>query len=78
MSWLYTLFRPNPMLTNAPASAARQRPAKETASFLSREQLEDLRRVQNERIEVAQRKVLGMNVSKNLGVRQEEQNKLYR
>jgi hypothetical protein len=34
--------------------------------------------VQNERTELAQRKVLGIDVPRNLGVRQEEQNKLWR
>ncbi|KAJ9098651.1 hypothetical protein QFC21_004299 [Naganishia friedmannii] len=50
----------------------------ETDSFLNKAQVEELRRVQSERSEVAQRKVLGMSVSKNMGVRHEEKNKLYR
>jgi hypothetical protein len=39
---------------------------------LSKEQLQDLRRIQNERIEVGRRKVMGLEVPKNLGVRQED------
>jgi hypothetical protein len=55
-----------------------QRAPVETDSFLNKAQVEELRRVQSERSEVAQRKVLGMSVSKNMGVRHEEKNKLYR
>ncbi len=61
-----------------PTCLSSQRPTTETQSFLSRAQLEELRKVQNERTEVAQRKVLGIDVPRNLGVRQEEQNKMWR
>jgi C4-dicarboxylate-specific signal transduction histidine kinase len=38
-------------------------------SYLSREQLEELRRVQNERIQAGRMKILGMDIKQNMGVR---------
>jgi len=50
-------------------SSSLRRPVVETETYLSKTQLEDLRRVQNERIEFGKRKTLGMDVTKSLGVR---------
>ncbi len=58
--------------------ATPQRAPVETDSFLNRAQLEELRKIQVERNEVQRRKVMGMDVPKNLGVRQEEKNRLYK
>ncbi|KIK16329.1 hypothetical protein PISMIDRAFT_30907 [Pisolithus microcarpus 441] len=41
----------------------------EQESYLSREQLLELRRVQNERIEIGRMKRLGMDIKQNMGVR---------
>lgn len=41
----------------------------EQESYLSREQLMELRRVQNERIEIGRMKRLGMDIKQNMGVR---------
>lgn len=48
-------------------SSSLRRPIIETETYLSKSQLEDLRRVQNERVEFGKRKTLGMDVSKTLG-----------
>jgi hypothetical protein len=63
------LTRPFPRTQRAPV---------ETESFLNKSQVEELRRLQNERAEVGHRKVLGISVGKNMGVRHEEKNTLYR
>lgn len=55
-----------------------QRKPVETETYLNKTQLEELRSVQRERSEVAQRKALGLDVSKNLGVRSELGDRLYR
>ncbi|KAI6159173.1 hypothetical protein EDD17DRAFT_1614239 [Pisolithus thermaeus] len=41
----------------------------EQESYLSREQLMELRKVQNERIEIGRMKRLGMDIKQNMGVR---------
>ncbi|TFK50770.1 hypothetical protein OE88DRAFT_1735530 [Heliocybe sulcata] len=43
----------------------------ERDSYLSKEQLQELRKVQNERIEIGRMKRMGMDVKQNLGVRME-------
>ncbi|KZV69407.1 hypothetical protein PENSPDRAFT_652376 [Peniophora sp. CONT] len=48
-----------------------KRPESEKESYLSKEQLQELRRVQNERIEAGRMKRLGMDVKQNMGVRME-------
>lgn len=48
---------------------AREGASSSTDAWQNKAQLEELRRVQNERIELAKRKQLGMNVSAKLGVR---------
>ncbi|KIJ51272.1 hypothetical protein M422DRAFT_157818 [Sphaerobolus stellatus SS14] len=53
-------------------SSAHKRVVVEQDSYLSTEQLKDLRRVQRERVEIAKRKQLGLEVSQKLGVRMEE------
>ncbi|KAF8661483.1 hypothetical protein AX16_001320 [Volvariella volvacea WC 439] len=50
------------------SSAHKRRPV-ERETYLSREQLEELRRVQNERVQVGKMKQLGMDVKQNMGVR---------
>ena len=50
----------------------------ETETYLNKQELEDLRKIQRERSEMAQRKLLGMDISKNLGVRQEAPDRLFR
>ncbi|KAF8627605.1 hypothetical protein AX15_004311 [Amanita polypyramis BW_CC] len=50
------------------SSAHKRKPA-EHESFLSRDQLLELRKVQHERIEAGKRKLLGMEVKQNMGVR---------
>lgn len=45
---------------------------------MNKAQVAELRRLQQERNEVGQRKVLGLAVPKAMGVRQEERNTLYR
>ncbi|KZT05452.1 uncharacterized protein LAESUDRAFT_702299 [Laetiporus sulphureus 93-53] len=41
----------------------------ERETYMSKEQLQELRRVQNERIEAGKMKLLGMEVKQNMGVR---------
>ncbi|KAF8515317.1 hypothetical protein BU17DRAFT_76838 [Hysterangium stoloniferum] len=50
-------------------SSAHKRTAVERESYLSKEQLHDLRRVQHERVEIAKRKQLGLEIKQSLGVR---------
>lgn len=46
-----------------------KRRAADTDSFMSKEQLQELRRVQNERIEAGKMKLLGMDIKQSMGVR---------
>ncbi|KAI0029946.1 hypothetical protein K488DRAFT_72585 [Vararia minispora EC-137] len=46
-----------------------KRAAGESESYLSREQLQELRRIQQERVEVGKMKLLGMEIKQNMGVR---------
>ncbi|KAF5375565.1 hypothetical protein D9615_009174 [Tricholomella constricta] len=50
-------------------SGAHKKKVVEHDSYLSKEQLQDLRRVQQERIEAGKMKLLGMDVKQNMGVR---------
>ncbi|KAJ6497448.1 hypothetical protein C8R45DRAFT_822862 [Mycena sanguinolenta] len=50
-------------------SGAHKKQVVEHDSYLSREQLMELRKVQHERVEVAKMKQLGMDVKQNMGVR---------
>jgi len=50
-------------------SSRHKKSAAEQDSYLSREQLMELRRVQHERIEIGRMKRLGMDVKQNMGVR---------
>ncbi|KIY46090.1 hypothetical protein FISHEDRAFT_75935 [Fistulina hepatica ATCC 64428] len=52
-------------------SGAHKRKPKEKESYLSREQLLELRKVQNERIEAGKMKLLGMDIKQSMGVRME-------
>ncbi|WWC92174.1 uncharacterized protein L201_007128 [Kwoniella dendrophila CBS 6074] len=45
---------------------------KEKETFLSKEKIAELRRIENERTEVAKRRQMGLDVNKNLGVRMED------
>ena len=71
-----SLLTPHHADHNNPSSS--QRAPVETDSFLNKAQVAELRRLQQERNEVGQRKVLGLAVPKAMGVRQEERNTLYR
>ncbi|PFH52213.1 hypothetical protein AMATHDRAFT_57581 [Amanita thiersii Skay4041] len=53
-------------------NASRKKKPVEKESFLSREQLQELRKVQNERVEAGKMKLLGMEVKQNMGVRMDE------
>jgi len=46
-----------------------KRPAVESESFYDKDQLQDLRRVQRERVEAGKMKLLGMDIKANMGVR---------
>jgi len=46
-----------------------KRPAVESESFFDKDQLQDLRRVQRERVEAGKMKLLGMDIKSNMGVR---------
>ncbi|KAJ3555530.1 hypothetical protein NP233_g12189 [Leucocoprinus birnbaumii] len=50
-------------------SGAHKKKAPERESYMSREQLEELRKVQNERVQVGKMKLLGMDVKQTMGVR---------
>jgi hypothetical protein len=50
-------------------SGAHKKKAAEQESYMSKEQLMELRRVQQERSEVGRMKLLGMDVKQNFGVR---------
>jgi len=50
-------------------SIRHKKPIKEHESYLSKEQLMELRKVQHERIEAGKMKLLGMDVKQNMGVR---------
>ena len=65
-------FRYDPNADLKAHSSAHKRVVVEQESYLSTEQLKDLRRVQRERVEIAKRKQLGLEVSQKLGVRMEE------
>ncbi|KAI0274091.1 hypothetical protein BGY98DRAFT_1099222 [Russula aff. rugulosa BPL654] len=46
-----------------------KRPAVESESFYDKDQLQELRRVQRERVEAGKMKLLGMDIKANMGVR---------
>jgi len=46
-----------------------KRPAVESESFYDKDQLQELRRVQRERVEAGKMKLLGMDIKSNMGVR---------
>jgi len=48
-----------------------KKPASEKESYLSVEQLKELRRVQQERVEIGKMKALGLEIRPNMGVRME-------
>jgi hypothetical protein len=50
-----------------------KRPAVESESYLDKDQLQELRRVQRERVEAGKMKLLGMDVKANMGVRMDGQ-----
>jgi len=50
-------------------SSAHKRAVVEHESYLSKDQLRELRRVQHERIEIAKRKQLGLEIKQSMGVR---------
>ncbi|KAF8578464.1 hypothetical protein K439DRAFT_1417109 [Ramaria rubella] len=50
-------------------SSAHKRTVVEHESYLNKDQLKDLRRVQHERVEIAKRKQLGLEIKQSLGVR---------
>jgi hypothetical protein len=50
-------------------SNAHKRSVVEHESYLSKDQLKDLRRVQHERVEIAKQKQLGLEIKQSLGVR---------
>ena len=49
-----------------------QEKGKET--FLSREEIGELRRIERERMEIGKRRILGLDVPRSMGVRTEEVN----
>jgi len=49
-----------------------RKPVAETESYLSVDQLKELRRVQQERVAIGKMKALGMDIKSNMGVRMEE------
>lgn len=51
------------------AGTTRKSMADESETYLSREQLMELRKVQNERAQVGKMKLLGLDVKQNFGVR---------
>ncbi|KAG5644514.1 hypothetical protein DXG03_008256 [Asterophora parasitica] len=59
----------DPMADMKAISGAHKKKVVEHESYLSKEQLQDLRRVQQERIEAGKMKLLGMDVKQNMGVR---------
>jgi len=50
-------------------TGAHKKRASEKDSYMSREQLEELRKVQNERVQVSKMKLLGMDIKQSMGVR---------
>jgi len=50
-----------------------KRPAVESESFYDKDQLQELRRVQRERVEAGKMKLLGMDIKSNMGVRMDGQ-----
>lgn len=62
-------FRYDPNADFRAHSSALKRPIAEKETYLSKEQLKDLQRVQRERVEISKRKQLGLEVKQNLGVR---------
>nr|XP_018259720.1 uncharacterized protein I303_07788 [Kwoniella dejecticola CBS 10117]OBR81878.1 hypothetical protein I303_07788 [Kwoniella dejecticola CBS 10117] len=56
----------------AHSSSLRSSAPKEQDSFLSKEKIAELRRVEAERTEIAKRRQMGLDVNKNLGVRMED------
>ncbi|OCF58508.1 hypothetical protein L486_04541 [Kwoniella mangroviensis CBS 10435] len=56
----------------AHSSSLRTSAPKEKETFLSKEKIAELRRVEAERTEIAKRRQMGLDVNKNLGVRMED------
>ncbi|KAK8850447.1 hypothetical protein IAR55_004365 [Kwoniella newhampshirensis] len=54
-------------------SSSMKSTAKEKETFLSKEQVAELRRIEAERTEIGKRRLMGMDVPRNMGVRTEEQ-----
>lgn len=54
-------------------TGARKKKAAEAESYLSRDQLQELRKVQNERVQAGKMKLLGMDIKPSFGVRMEEE-----
>ncbi|THH16560.1 hypothetical protein EW146_g4109 [Bondarzewia mesenterica] len=59
----------NPAVDMQAHQSQHKRKNVEHESYLSKEQLQDLRRVQQERIEAGKMKLLGMDIKQNMGVR---------
>lgn len=51
------------------ASSSKRKKAQEDETFMNREQLMELRKVQAERVEAGKMKLLGMDIKQNMGVR---------
>lgn len=59
----------DPNVDLAAHKSAHKRTVDPQESYLSKEQLQELRRVQNERIQAGKMKLLGMDIKQSLGVR---------
>ncbi|KAK4687700.1 hypothetical protein P7C73_g2414, partial [Tremellales sp. Uapishka_1] len=64
----------DPMADIKAHSSSLKKPSKEKETFLSRDEVEELRRLQAERHEIGKRKQMGLDVPTSLGVRKEEHN----
>jgi len=62
----------DPAADEAALKAAHRKATKNSTSFLSRDQLLELRQVERERVESSKMKRLGMNVKDSMGVRYED------
>nr|XP_031862448.1 uncharacterized protein CI109_001945 [Kwoniella shandongensis]KAA5529520.1 hypothetical protein CI109_001945 [Kwoniella shandongensis] len=63
----------DPMADMKAHSSSLKSTTKEKETFLSKEQVAELRRIEAERTEIGKRRLMGMDVPRNMGVRTEEQ-----
>ena len=62
-------YDPNADLRALQGNQREKRRVRDSETYMSRDQLQELRKVQAERIEAGKMKLLGMDIKQNMGVR---------